>query len=248
MWEHLTSAVTPFLIEALAPMPGERVLDLGCGVGTATMRIAAAVGPAGTVTGIDICPAVIEEAKRRATSHRNLMLHVGDAARDCFPSAPFTAATSQFGVMFFDDPIAGFTNIRRHLTTDARLCFSCWQSADLNPWSYAAKIADLLPLPPESSNGYRPGPFSLSDPGHLRRILTQSGYHSLDIRAHRTCVVLPEETVVDDTELTGMGVPVAKLFEARHRVWQVLKPHRHVAGLLQIPLAFHLVTATAGIG
>lgn len=250
MWEALTNTITPYLLDALALRPGERVLDVGCGAATATLELAAAVGPTGTVTGVDISHAVIAEAQRRAgggTRDSRISLLVGDAAKQSFPGGPFTVATSQFGVMFFDDPVAAFSNIRRQLTPEGRLCFACWHHADRNPWSYAGKIADLLP-PVDVVGKNPPGPFALSEPRYVARVLTQAGYREVTVSAHNSSIVVPHAMVVDDDELAVMGVPNARLRAARSRVEALLTPYRAAPGWLQIPIAFLIVQARVSPG
>src|SRR5215831_5020244 len=50
-------------LEALAPKPGERILDIGCGGGTTALELARAVAPDGMVQGIDLSAAVLAFAQ-----------------------------------------------------------------------------------------------------------------------------------------------------------------------------------------
>src|SRR5260370_17981991 len=69
--------VTALLMEAAQIAPGERVLDVGCGPGATTLPYAAAVGPAGHVTGIDISEPLLAVAPQRGAeqSPRNITLY-----------------------------------------------------------------------------------------------------------------------------------------------------------------------------
>jgi SAM-dependent methyltransferase len=244
-WERLTRAATPALLGALSPARGERVVDVGCGPGTATLRAAEAVGPHGAVTGVDVFAPVVEFAARGAAlaGLTNVSFQVADAQRDCLSGGPFTAAMSQFGVMFFTDPTAAFANVRGHLAPGGRFCFTCWQQADRNPWSFAATLADLLPPTASASGDPAPGPFSLADPGRVQRLLHHAGFADVEVVSHRITVDVPEGTVLDDTELALMGVTEERMHEARALVARQLGPHRLSGGLLRLPLAFLAVAA-----
>ena len=95
-----------------APKPGEFVLDIGCGSGTTTLKLAARVAPSGEAVGIDISAPMLALARRRAaeTSARARFIEA-DATDYAFDSESFDLAFSQFGVMFFADPAATFRNI-----------------------------------------------------------------------------------------------------------------------------------------
>lgn len=130
MWPHrerVTSSITPLLLGLLSPQPGARVLDIGSGGGIAALDVARAVGANGTVVGFDISAPLVALATQRAAEAgiAQARFIAGDAQTDKIPHAPFDAVMSQLGVMFFADPVAAFTNIRRHLRPGARLAFAC---------------------------------------------------------------------------------------------------------------------------
>jgi SAM-dependent methyltransferase len=102
-------------LDALAPRPGENVLDVGCGGGETALDLARAVAPGGTVVGIDLSAAVLAFARRAAEGCKRVRFVQADAQAFPFQPASFDAAFSRFGVMFFADPTAAFINIRRSL-------------------------------------------------------------------------------------------------------------------------------------
>ena len=67
-------------LELLAARPGEHIVDVGCGPGLLTGELAAAVGPAGRVTGIDASTAMLGLARQRCGDLANVRLREGDAA------------------------------------------------------------------------------------------------------------------------------------------------------------------------
>jgi hypothetical protein len=90
---------------------------------------------------------------------------------------------SRFGVMFFDDPVAAFANLRRAATRDAELRFLAWRGPDENPFMLVAEQAakPLLPgIPPRDPDG--PGQFAFADPRRVERILGESGWSGIAIR------------------------------------------------------------------
>jgi SAM-dependent methyltransferase len=167
-------------IEALAPAPGERVLDVGCGGGQTSLLIADRVGAGGAVTGADISRPMLTLARQRAEGRPNVRFVEADAQVHAFEAAAFDAVFSRFGVMFFSDPAAAFANLRRALKPGGRLVFVCWAPLAENPWMSTPAVAaakHLPPSPPPSPTA--PGPFAFADPERVRGILQAAGFADL---------------------------------------------------------------------
>jgi len=170
---------------ALAPAPGERILDIGCGAGQTSLELAQAVGAGGSVLGVDLSEPLLAIARRRAAGVEGLEVRQGDA--QTFPFAPgaFDAAFSRFGVMFFEDPAAAFANIRRALKPAGRLAFVCWRKPDENPIMRLPMEAagSLVPAPSPPEPG-APGPFAFADPDRVRGILAGAGFADVELTPH----------------------------------------------------------------
>jgi SAM-dependent methyltransferase len=199
---HSATVSAPFgraAMDRLAPQPGERVLDIGCGSGPTTIELARRVVPGGTALGIDISPTMIDAAKARATSEAvdNVSYAVADAQVDDFGGATFDAVFSRFGVMFFADAAAAFANIRRALAPGGRIAFACWQSVFENEWMFVpgGAVMSVTGQPPPMPGPNDPGPFSLSDAERVRSLLTGAGFTEVDVTPFSEPVVLPAEEI-----------------------------------------------------
>ena len=116
--EALTSSVTPYLLAAMAPTSGQRVLDIGCGGGGVALALAPLVAPDGGVVGCRcVRGPLLRLAGERAAAAGvdNVEFLQLDMQSGALEQARFDLAVSQFGVMFFDEPIKAFANIGRHL-------------------------------------------------------------------------------------------------------------------------------------
>jgi SAM-dependent methyltransferase len=182
--DKMFAALTQAGFGALNPQAGERVLDIGCGAGDTSLAAARAVGADGRVVGVDISQQLLELGRRRAqASGVDIDFIEADAGAAAIPGAPFDAAFSRFGIMFFEDPTAAFANIRQNLRPRGRLVFICWRTFPENVWSAApvGALSPLLatPLPPPDQNA--PGPFAFAEASKITTTLDASGWRDVSI-------------------------------------------------------------------
>lgn len=181
------------LVSGAAFAAGERVLDVGCGGGDVALAAAEAVGPTGSVLGVDLSADELDVARVRAAQRGldNVEFREADAGEDDLGPEPVDVICSRFGVMFFSDPVAAFTHLRAAARPDGRLAFACWQSVDDNEWMTVPgrAIDAVLPLSPPPPPG-SPGGFAFSDPDHVRGILGDAGFTDVALEDVRRTIHL----------------------------------------------------------
>lgn len=169
-------------IEALAPKSGERICDVGCGVGQTVLQIAERVGPTGSVVGVDIEPKVLQVATSRSVGLEQVKFIEGDAETIVLPDQSFDGVFSRFGVMTFVNPIEAFQNFRKGLRSNGRLAFVCWRSLKENDLDYLPLRASGLERMVDLA------PFSFEDQSFLKAILDTAGFKNIVIEANDIAV------------------------------------------------------------
>lgn len=251
------SQVTAAALAYAGPKPGQRVLDIGCGCGATVLDLARRVGPDGHVVGVDVSKVMLEVAGERARSEHldNATLLLADASTYPFEGGAFDLAFSRFGVMFFDDPVQAFANIRRALKPGGRLAFISWLPLAENPWflvPFTAAKPHLPPLPP--SDPAAPGPFSFADPERVRGILDAAGFSAIEVARHDTAMRMagPNELAAAANLATRLG-PVTRALLGVHAsvrdaaeaaILEELRKHEGPDGVI-LPGSVWLVSATA---
>ncbi|MBJ7442210.1 MAG: class I SAM-dependent methyltransferase [Sphingopyxis sp.] len=173
-------------IVAAAAQPGEHILDIGCGSGTSTFMLADRVGPTGHVLGVDISRQLVELARAATPKAAPIEFHLADAATADFPAEGFDLLFSRFGVMFFDDPVAAFANMRAALKPGGRVAFVCWRSAAENDWVRLPMTAIRDIVQPAPADPDAPGPFAFGNLYRLTDILTTAGFADIEVRPFDT--------------------------------------------------------------
>jgi SAM-dependent methyltransferase len=228
--ELLDGMFEPFekiLAQAVSAVNAHKVLDVGCGTGGTTLAAARAAGTRGSCTGIDISQPMIELARQRAAGERiDANFIVADAQTHDLAGAGFDMVISRFGVMFFEDPVKAFSNLRRAVHERAALRCVVFRSIAENPFMTAAEraAAPLLPeLPPRPEDG--PGQFAFADAGKVQGILEAAGWSRVEILPIDVTCAMPERAL--DGYISRLG-PVALALRAaddarRERVMQAVR-------------------------
>jgi len=165
--------------------PGARVLDIGCGFGDSTLRIARMVGPDGVCVGMDCAEKFIEDANAdaRAAKVDNAHFFIGDAQWDDL-RGPYDHAFARFGTMFFDMPGAAMSNVRKALKPGGEFTQIVWRRREENPWLHEAelKVRAIVPVVSHADTNQvhcGPGPFSMSGPDMVSTMLRGAGFEHI---------------------------------------------------------------------
>jgi SAM-dependent methyltransferase len=174
-------------LELVAPQPGWRVLDIGCGFGDTTQRIAELVGPEGEAVGVDAAPRFIAAATDEAAQAGviNARFEVVDVQSDAV-AGPFDMAFARFGTMFFANPVAALRNVRQAMRPGAPLAMTVWRRREDNEWLYRAQqiVEGMVSRPEEHDEPTcGPGPFSMAGADTTSDILLAAGF--ADVALHR---------------------------------------------------------------
>lgn len=158
--------------DSLEPHEGQRWLDVACGTGRVA-EIAAVNGA--SVVGIDLAPALIEVAKRRAQERElEIEYRVGDAENLDVPDASFDAVSSSFGVMFAPSHEAAAGELVRVTKPGGRIALACWTPEGRIGGMFKLQ-GSFMPTPPPSI------PVDWGREDHVQQLLG----HSFDLRFER---------------------------------------------------------------
>ena len=232
---------------------GQRVLDIGCGSGAASLAAAEAVGDAGAVLGVDVSPPLLNLARERAAGLPHVNFHHGDATElDLDP--PYHRLISRFGVMFFANPAASFAQLARQMHPGARLSFAAWGQIPENPFfTLPARAArETLGAMPKSDPD-APGPFAFREPERIEQVLYDAGWKEItcevvalnltpvggpDALADQMCDIGPAGSAITHFEATE-----AQIADLRQAIADALQPFAQ-NDTFHLPAQINFVTAT----
>src|ERR1022692_1736196 len=177
--------VSHWMIEAIVPQPGERVLELAAGLGETGMLAAELVAPMGGVIISDQAEAMLEGARARAGSLglSNVEFQVLNAEWIDLPVASVDAVLCRWGYMLMADPGAALGETRRVLRSGGRIALAVWDAVEHNPWARLPSLELIergLIAPPTAGT---PGPFVLGSPERVSELLDHAGFAEVEVQA-----------------------------------------------------------------
>ena len=250
-----SAPVTQWLVDAIGPQPGERVLELAAGPGETGFMIAQRLGPRGKLLSTDQAPEMVEVARRRASELglTNVGFAVVDAQKLELERGAFDAAVCRWGYMLMADPDEAIRRTRLALRDGGRLALATWDRPDRNLWLSAPVLAlvghGAMPPP----NPADPSPFALPDPTDVERRLRSAGFS--DARSER--VEFEQRYRSSDdywTETMDLGAPIAAVVRGlpaadaealRGSALQTLSQFTTPDGQIKVPAAAVVAVAVA---
>jgi ubiquinone/menaquinone biosynthesis C-methylase UbiE len=199
--------------------PGERVLDVGCGFGDSTLKIAGLVGPEGEAVGVDCAQRFVETGERDAAAAglSNARFFAADVQDDDL-RGPYDHAFARFGTMFFMSPVPALRNIRRALRPGGRFAQIVWRKREDNPWLHDAELRVRAIVPVVSHDDTDqvhcgPGPFSMSGPDMVSAMMKAAGYTGIAFERFDTdiCIGRDLEEAVEFAIALGPSGEIIRL-------------------------------------
>lgn len=224
---------------------GMRVLDVGCGFGDSTLRIARAVGPRGEAVGVDCADNFIRaaEGEARAAGVGNAKFRCADVQTDDL-GGPYDHAFARFGTMFFNAPGAAMRNIRKALKPGGVFTQIVWRKREENPWLHEAELRVRELVPVVSHEETRevhcgPGPFSMAGPDLVSGMLRSAGYEGITFERFDTdiCIGRNLDEAIEFAMALGPAGEIIRLAaeEGQKRKPQVVAALRETLARYQRP-------------
>ena len=196
------------LLRRTDPRPGERVLDVACGTGAVARQLAPLVGSGGTVTAIDISPAMLEVARGRPLpAGARIDWRSGSAQELPFPDGTFELVLCQQGIQFFPDRVGALREMRRVLVAGGRLGVSVSAGLGQQPVYTAINRA----MERHTGIAALAEPFSLGDAGELAALLGAAGFRDIDVQTLSRPVHFPSVRQFVRASVLGSAAAVRSL-------------------------------------
>jgi ubiquinone/menaquinone biosynthesis C-methylase UbiE len=185
VWGAQSAAVADWMIEALEPAAGHRVLDLAAGVGEVGFRVLPLIAPGGTLICSDQSEAMVEVARAHASElgldSGAIEFRVLDGEWIDLEVASVDRVLCRWGYMLMADPAAAMRETRRVLRSAGRLSLAVWDARSANPWSDIPSGVLIEQGLMERPQAGAPGPFALADREQLRGMLEEAGFAEIEI-------------------------------------------------------------------
>ncbi|HEX4363521.1 MAG TPA: methyltransferase domain-containing protein [Solirubrobacteraceae bacterium] len=195
--------VSHWMVDAIDPQPGHRVLELAAGPGDTGFLAAELIEPGGTLISTDGVDEMVDQARARAAELgiSNVEFRAMDAEWIDLPTADLDGVLARWGYMLLADPATALRETRRVLRPGGRVALAAWAGPEENLWA-SSPIAELVALgaidPPDLDE---PNMFAFRDPALIGELLGDAGFE--DIVVEQVPIVFAYPSLDDwwDTQL-----------------------------------------------
>jgi SAM-dependent methyltransferase len=251
-----TAPVAEWLISALDPRPGQRLLELAAGPGDTGLQAAERLRPGGTLILTDLAEPMVELAKARA-EELGLADVVETRAMGAewidLPAADVDGVLCRWGYMLLVDPAAALRETRRVLRPGGRVALAAWAGPEHNLWSSVprAVLRDMGAEPPVDLDA--PGQFAWRDPARIVDALEETGFTDVVVEQVDFTFAFEDLDAWWDAQLdlssslrdTVAGLTPAQRDDLRDATDAGLAEHVAPDGSVALPARTHVAAADA---
>jgi ubiquinone/menaquinone biosynthesis C-methylase UbiE len=254
-FQHIVEPVSQWMVQAIHPQPGHRVLELAAGLGDTGLMAAQLVAPGGSVIITDGTAGMVAAAAERAeeVGATNVELRTMQAEWIDLPTASVDGVLCRFGYMLLVDPETALRETRRVLKPGGRVALAVWDELERNPWMRVIREALVTSGLAPAAMPEGPGPFALAAPGALEELLETAGFDEVEVEPIDLSIDFPSldawwdhvmQTSGSTVEIVR-GLSPAEHYRLRDLVDAGYAPYVRDDGSLQVPARALVAAATA---
>jgi SAM-dependent methyltransferase len=252
---ELSAPVSHWMIDAVDPQPGQRVLELAAGLGETGFLAAEMVAPVGGLITSDQADAMLDGARKRAgeLGLTNVEFQVLNAEWIDLPVASVDAVLCRWGYMLMADPLAALAEARRVLRPEGHVALAVWDAIEHNPWALlpATELLERGLIQPPAPGA--PGPFALGEKQRVRDLLERAGFDEVWVERLDLLQRAPSfdefwETTLDIARSFHDAVlarPASEIGAIRASLAARFEPYTAADGSLEIPMRTLVGVGTA---
>jgi SAM-dependent methyltransferase len=254
-FQHITEPISQWMVEAIHPQPGHRVLELAAGLGDTGLLAAQLVAPGGSVLITDGTAGMVDAAREHAeeVGATNVELRTMQAEWIDLPTASVDGVLCRFGYMLLVDPEAALRETRRVLKPGGRVALAVWDELERNPWMGVIREALVTSGHAPAAVPQGPGPFALGAPGAVEELLDATGFEDVEVAPLDLDIDFPSldawwdyvmQTSMTTAEIVR-GLAPAEHYRLRDLVDAGYAPYVRDDGSLHVPGRALVAAATA---